>query len=215
MAPLFLLILIGLSVSFFGLIFGLINRKTELVEKVVKISTLCLVIYIGTLLGVSLSSKERDLGRNEKKLFCGFYLDCHIAVMVEEVKKIKTIGIDSNQKIAEGIYFIVTLQFESNAKEATLEAFEPVAVVVDQQGKTYERSFEAEKALGTGNSLTTQPIAPGGSYRTDIVFDLPLDIYKPYLLVTEGHPIERFLELFLVGDEDSLFHKKTKFKLEL
>jgi hypothetical protein len=46
------------------------------------------------------------------------------------------------------------------------------------------------------------------------VFDLPSDIRNPSLLITEGPWMGRLIELFLIGDEDSLFHKKTRFRLE-
>jgi hypothetical protein len=46
-----------------------------------------------------------------------------------------------------------------------------------------------------------------------IVFDLPADAKDPLLDLTEGFGIDRAIESFLIGDEDSIFHKRTYFKL--
>ncbi len=34
------------------------------------------------------------------------------------------------------------------------------------------------------------------------------------LLITEGYGIDKVIERFLIGDEDSLFHAQTFFKLQ-
>jgi hypothetical protein len=46
-----------------------------------------------------------------------------------------------------------------------------------------------------------------------IVFDLPADAKDPLLDLTEGFGIDHAIETFLIGDEDSIFHKRTYFRL--
>ena len=69
---------------------------------------------------------------------------------------------------------------------------DPVGVVLDREGRQYHRSA-------------------AGDYSTKLVFDLPADVASPKLHVHEGTWIARLSEMFLIGDEDSLFHKKTLF----
>jgi hypothetical protein len=46
------------------------------------------------------------------------------------------------------------------------------------------------------------------------VFDLPRSVRRPRLQFTEGYWIDRLIELFLIGDEDSLLHGKTTLLLQ-
>jgi len=53
------------------------------------------------------------------------------------------------------------------------------------------------------------PLRPGESYQTRVVFDLPADIQSPTLLIHEGGPETHFV----IGHENSLLHRKTKFQI--
>lgn len=55
----------------------------------------------------------------------------------------------------------------------------------------------------------TNPLRPGENYTTAVVFDVPADVKNPTLLIQEGH----FLTRLIIGHENSLFHKKTRFQL--
>ncbi len=170
--------------------------------------------YLGLLLVASLTSREQDLGLNQEKDFCGFYLDCHLSLSVVNVAKIKT---------PSGVRHVITVKFRNNARPRTeteraftLKPYHPVAVIVDDEGRTYERSADAEQLLVAnrgGGSPFVQPVRAGNSYTADLVFDLPADVRDPRLFVTEGFWLKRALELFLIGDEDSLLHKRTTFRL--
>lgn len=54
-----------------------------------------------------------------------------------------------------------------------------------------------------------------GQDAATMVFDVPETALHPRLLVTEGEHLwpDRLFELFLVGDEKSMLHKKTTFAL--
>lgn len=177
-----------------------------------------LAVYFCLLLMVSVKSPEKVLGLNEEKRFCGFYLDCHLSASVANVFKTKGLGKPGEQKTANGIFYIVTVKISSDAKGATLQLADPVATIIDEQGREYERSPEAEAALedAAGKVVAfVQPIGPGGYFYTkDLVFDLPANVENPSLLLTDAPWPDRLFELFIIGDEDSLFHKKTKFRLE-
>jgi hypothetical protein len=65
-----------------------------------------------------------------------------------------------------------------------------------------------ELTTGTGMPFTT-PLRPGQSYTTALVFDLPVDVREPRLLIHEGESITHFI----IGHENSPLHKKTAFQL--
>jgi hypothetical protein len=60
----------------------------------------------------------------------------------------------------------------------------------------------------TGTPLTS-PLRPGESYTTDVAFDLPANAKPAMLFVAEGAWDTRFV----IGHENSLLHKKTRFQV--
>ena len=165
--------------------------------------------YFTTLIGFSTVSKERDLGLNEPKEYCGFYLDCHMHAAVTGVRRTKTIG----NKTANGEFYIVKVKVFSDAKAATLGFTTVDAHVVDANAEEYHRDTDAESALGPQPDFQER-ISPGEGFEKEIVFDLPLDVRDPKLDMREGYGIDRVIEALLIDDEDSIFHKRAYFKLE-
>jgi hypothetical protein len=56
-------------------------------------------------------------------------------------------------------------------------------------------------------------IEPAESYSTRFVFDVPAEVAVPRMLVAERGWITRLSELFLLGDEDSVLHERSVFRL--
>src|ERR1700683_1740268 len=85
------------------------------------------------------------------------------------------------------------------------------AVIVDGAGREYPSSCLALAELGPDSAKTPllTPLRPGESYVTDFVFDLPATISNPRLLVKD----DDFVTSFVIGHEDSPFHKKVLFAL--
>lgn len=214
MAPLLLLIILAYALAAVGIIYALRSRKFALAKRIALVALLGAILYLGLLLAFSMRSEEKLLSLHEPKHFCGFYLDCHLAASVENVKTQKSIG----QKNAQGTYWIVTVKVMSDAKQARLLFDNPTAVIHDDEGKEYARATDAEQALeqSKGRAVSfSQMVEPnGGSYTKELVFDLPASVRTPRLLITKGGSIERLTELFVIEDEDSLLHKKTRFRLE-
>lgn len=167
------------------------------------------VFYAVMLVSASLKSNERTLALNEPKEFCGFYLDCHMHTAVSGVRKTKTIG----DKTANGEFYVVKVKVFSNAKRATLGLVTVDAHVVDVNRRVYDRDMQAEAELGDQPPFDQQ-ILPVESFEKEIVFDLPADAQYPRLDIKTGYLPERVIETFLIGDEDSIFHKRSYFKLE-
>jgi len=175
-----------------------------------------LAAYVATVVIVSLSSKERVLGLGEPNRFCGFYLDCHAMVMVREVERTPTLGDGERQIRAAGEFYVITVERSSDADRVPIGLAKPEAVVIDAEGRRYRRSTLGEAALA--RVVGEQPplgraVRTGEAYSTRLVFDLPANVHDPKLHVTERDLLARLTELFLIGDEDSLFHRPTLFRL--
>lgn len=166
------------------------------------------MFYFAMLSGFSVVSEEKNLGLNEPKQYCGFYLDCHMHAAVTSITTAKSIG----NKIADGEFYIVRVKVSSNAKAATLGLNTVDAHVVDGEGRRYDRDIDAESGLSPQPGFE-EPVSPFESFEKEIVFDLPAGIRNPRLDIREGQGIERMIQALLVGDEDSVFHKRTYFSL--
>jgi hypothetical protein len=168
------------------------------------------LVYFALLLGTSLSSHEDVLAHTVPKRFCGFYLDCHLAVDVEDVERRPVLGTTK----ATGLFYVVTIRVSSDAKRETLRMGEPEVVVLDDAGKKYSRSIANEGLLTDGTGVPfAQPVQAGSSFLKRVVFDLPAGVSNPRLLVKDVRGVDVVLESLLIGDEDSLLHRPTTFKL--
>jgi hypothetical protein len=168
------------------------------------------VFYGLMLIGVSLMGEERliAIGDREGKAYCGFYLDCHMHTAVTDVRRAKTIG----DNTANGEFYIVRVNVFSDAKAATLGLLTVDAHVEDAAGRTYARDLLAEEALAPQPEFDHK-VGPSESFEKEIVFDLPVGVDRPKLDIREGYGIDHLIEAFLIGDEDSIFHKRSYLKL--
>jgi len=166
--------------------------------------------YLALVLVVSGRSRETILPLGQVKRFCGFYLDCHLGVRVFGVEQAQSVGSGDGLREARGTFYVVTVLVESNAVRATLRLHAPDARVITDGVSTYPRDAAAEAALARDTSLS-DPVEAGDQHPVTMVFDVPRDATNPRLLVTEGRGLwpHRLLELILVGDDDSMFHRKT------
>lgn len=167
-----------------------------------------LVFYVAMLLGSSWLSTERTLPIGEAKEYCGFYLDCHMHTAVNSVRTAKTLG----DLTANGEFYIVAVKVSSNAKRATLGLLTVDAHVVDDGGHAYTRDMQAEARLPPQPEFEKK-ISPAESFEKEIVFDLPIGVKNPRLDIREGYGIDHAIEAVLIGDEDSIMHKRNYFRL--
>ena len=196
----------GLGLAFILLIIAVWAKQVWLSKFVSGAVVVWLVFYTTMLLGVSLASREKTLELNEVKAFCGFYLDCHLHASVSDVRTTKQIG----DKTAQGVFYIVTVKIFSDARRAAIGLHDPQFEVVDEQRRVFEPIADSTVS---GNPFERK-VPAGGSFEGEIVFDLPADIKNPRLDVAEGIGIDKVIESVLIGDEDSILHKRNYFKLE-
>ena len=177
--------------------------------------------YLAVLLSASFASHSYVLGLGQEKYFCE--IDCHIAYAVMGVEKTKLLGDGANSQTAAGTFYVVTIRtrfdehtISPHRGDSPLAPSPRVVTLVDDQGRRYDVSTRGEQALAqslcTGKPMT-EPLRPGESFTTHVVFDLPPGARNPRLLI-ESPTYPSWIGLLLIGDEGSLFHKKVFLGLE-
>jgi hypothetical protein len=124
------------------------------------------------------------------------------------LRKTKTLG----DKTANGEFYIVRVKVFSDAKRAELGLQSIDSKVIDEQKREFPRDLKAEKQLGEQPPFE-KPISPVESFEKEIVFDLPPDAKGARLDLRQGG-IESYIEAILIGDEDSILHKRKYFSLD-
>ena len=199
------------------LVYTILARKFLTMIAVLFSASVILVLYLVAMLVLSFSSTDQILARGQEKHFCE--IDCHLAYSILHVRQTKTLGTPPNQVSAAGSFYVVQIKtrfdettINPNRGNGLLTPNGRVATVIDGQGREYATSQDGERALtqaqGSGKPLTT-PLKPGEIYTTSLVFDLPAGVDNPTLLIHESEMVTHFV----IGHENSLFHKKTRFQL--
>ena len=204
-----------LFVSALVLIQSLIVHKQRRTKAVLLVMLVISGAYLAAILVFSLTSHEKVLARGAEKYFCE--IDCHLAYSVVDTRQSKTLGNPPHQTTAHGIYTVVTIK--TRFDEATISPRRGdgllypnsrVLRLVDEHGNQYSASDVGQSALTqTISKPLTTPLRPGESYTTEIVFDLPAEAKPSTLLINEGEWVTHFV----VGHENSLLHRQTKFQL--
>src|SRR5258708_705606 len=198
-APLAVLGFLGgmaaLGLSTLAALAFLFVRKAQWARRVVALVGAGAVVYFALLLGMSLASREVTLALGQEKYFCE--IDCHLAYSV----------VASREELAGGqrqLHVIVRTRFDENTispqrpKDAPLTPNPRQIVLLDGVG----RGFDPSAMLGVP---LTHGLIPGESYETEFVFRLPADALPLRLLVMSPG----WEEHLLIGDENSVGHKKT------
>jgi hypothetical protein len=192
----------------------MVTRRTRLARLVLAGAVAAGVLYLVILYGLSAVSREQVARPGDEKYFCE--VDCHLAYSVIETQSAESIGEGASRSEARGAYWVVTLRVRFD--EETISSQRPREVsltpnprrvrVVDGSGGNYavdpagQRALEA--AAGPQVALT-QPLKPGESYVTRLVFDLPVNAPDPRLLITESDWVTHLL----LGHENSFLHRKV------
>jgi hypothetical protein len=208
----FLLLTVG-----FALGYSVVRKKLRLRKFALLTITLVAGLYLALLLIFSFASSERVLARGQEKHFCE--IDCHLAYSVTDVQQTKAVGEAPSQVTAAGMFRVVTIKtrfdettISRNRGDALLYPNSRLVSVSDENGKQYFPATEAQRLLERSHeagAAMTIPLRPIESYSTTIVFDLPVDIKNPTLLIREGESLTHFV----IGHENSFLHKKTRFQI--
>jgi hypothetical protein len=208
-----------LGLAVLVILHALKTRKQARARKVGLAALTVLGLYLALLATFSFVSGEKSLALGEEKHFCE--LDCHLAYSVTNIRKTQTLGdIPEKATAARGIFYVVTVRtrfdemtISSTRGDGLLAPNSRVVTVLDAQGNSYDVSPEGQRALDAlreSGTPFTKSLRPGESYTTELAFDLPVEVSRPELLMREGE----FVTPFIIGHENSFWHKKTKFRLE-
>jgi hypothetical protein len=216
-APLSVLAFLGTTflagLAILVLLVALWKKKKWFATGAAAFAAALLCAYFMVLLGVSLTSHEKLLAPGERKYFCE--IDCHIAYSVVSIEETSALGDESHQVRAAGRFVIVRLKtwfdpstISPNRGDGELAPSPRRLVLVDDLGNNFSPATQAQAALahlrGAATSLL-QPLRPGESYVTDLVFDLPSNVRNPRLFVGDDFDMP---DRLLIGHEDSYLHKK-------
>ncbi|MGH7562369.1 MAG: hypothetical protein ACRENB_15285 [Gemmatimonadales bacterium] len=149
--------------------------------------------YLTLLLTTSLTSVERVLPVGARYAFCGPYLDCHLGVTV----------VGASVTPGPVTRYVVRVRFDSDARRARLDLDGPTAHLHDAGGRRYRAvSGPSRMALAAGDGVISE-----------FVFETPGPLVEPRLRLQEGVFVERVLERLLIGDPDSILHKRVYLSL--
>jgi hypothetical protein len=208
--PLLAVTMLGLVAAGIVTILAIVKGRTRVARSIVLIAVAWVAAYATLLVVTSIASRERTLALGETKRFCGFYLDCHMGIAVERVDTVSRIGEGSDAIEAGGTFHVITLRVSSDARRVPLRLEQPHAVIVDAEGFRHERSLDAERKLARAQLADLeQPVNAGDSFTRAIVIDVPDGVRDPRLHVRMGGPLDRTVELAIIGDEDALLHAPT------
>jgi hypothetical protein len=155
------------------------------------------VVYFALLFGFSAASHESVLAPGQEKYFCE--IDCHLAYSVLDAKPQP----DGRFVITLRTRFDETTTSPTRPKDAPLTPSPREVRLIDSTGHIYA------PVSTTGTPLLT-PLKPADSYTTQLEFTVPKDATNLRLLINTA---PQWPDKLVIGDENSLLHKKTYFAL--
>ncbi|MFY9561540.1 MAG: hypothetical protein WAQ52_15005 [Terriglobales bacterium] len=152
-------------------------------------------VYSALLLGFALGSREVTLAPGQEKYLCE--IDCHLAYSVRASRE----DLQSGQRqlhVTMQTRFDETTISPRRPKDMPLTPNPRQVLLIDSQGRSFT-------PVATAGTPLTRNLIPGESYETELTFRLPAAAAHLRLLITSPG----WEEHFLIGDENSLGHKKT------
>ncbi|HEY6572408.1 MAG TPA: hypothetical protein VI198_03745 [Candidatus Eisenbacteria bacterium] len=201
-----------------GALFGALSRKRPLAMGGATLAAVVAGLYATIWAGAALTTRERLLAPGETKYFCE--IDCHLAYSVDRVERVRELGA-TGLKPRNGEFVLVEVKtwFDPSTISPRRPLDAPLwpnprnVLLRDAEGRRYRPVTGASAALaqaGRASTPLTEPLRPGESYRTLLVFDVPPGARGLRLYVgnisSEG--------AFLIGHEAAPFARKAWFVLE-
>jgi hypothetical protein len=105
--------------------------------------------------------------------------------VVTGVGRSPTIGSGSDTAQAHGMFYVVTIRVDNDAKRVSFKWDERIPHIVDAAGDRFDKSPDGQAAL----DAVTKPkfaVLPGQSASFEAVFDVPVDAQRPVLALDNG-----------------------------
>ncbi len=196
----FLAAVAGLAISALAATVFALLHKTRWTRRLGALVAAGAIVYFGLLFGFSLASRDVTLAPGEEKYFCE--LDCHLAYSVRASSEEILLGGARELHVKLRTRFDETTTAPWRPRNAPLTPNARQVQLLDETGRSYS------PASVSGTPLSAA-LVPAQRYETEFVFHLPADARGLRLLVTTPGWDERLL----IGEENSLGHKKTYFAL--
>lgn len=220
-APIVTLAFLGaallLAATLAGALFGALSKRTRLAVGSACAAAVVAGVYALVWGSAVLASHEEILAPGETKVFCE--IDCHLAYSVSRVERMTSLGA-AGPAPASGSFLVVTVKTWFDP--STISPRRPLDVPLWPSPRDiYLRDRNCERyhplpsaaatlaAAGRTNTPITEPLRPGESYETILVFDVAADAPEPRLFIG-NIPAE---SAFLIGHESAPFAKKAWFSL--
>jgi hypothetical protein len=185
-----------------ALIATCLRRKWRLACSILLVLLIWLGVYLVMLLSVSLLTPQTVLAQRQERCFD------EMCFSVTQVTARKTLSAGAQGQAAGSISYLVTVQLRNASRRTAQKPDSPAFTLVDQQGNSYTPAPEAQQVLGQ-KPVWQNRLQPGETEPRQILFDVPGLLQQPGLIISEGG----WLTSFIIGDENSLFHKKTEVRL--
>jgi hypothetical protein len=194
------LILLALVV----LAWGLYRHDPVLTGRAATGGAVVLVTYLLLLTGFGVASSARVVEVGGEKYFCE--VDCHLAYSVVGVRSLSRAAALPDQRL-----WAVTVR--TRFDESTISRHRSLTAptwpaprrleLIDAVGRRYE-PVEGPAAVGpdSASAPLTQELRPGESYRTTLLFELPVGAAPTRLWIQD----DLLLTRILIGNERSPFH---------
>lgn len=105
--------------------------------------------------------------------------------VITGVGRAPAISNDVASATAHGVFYIVTIRVDNNARRVDFKWDERIPHIVDAQGNRYEKSADGQAALDA-SIKPKYTVGPGESASFQAVFDVPINVDKPVLALDNG-----------------------------
>ncbi len=201
----FLVTLVVLALALALTVLWLAQRRTAAASRAAALMLAWIAAYAGILIAVSLASRAPILEQGQEHCFD------EMCFSVQGVTLTDALGTSR----ANGVFYVVDIRLR-NAARATAQKPSDVQIwVIDDNGHEYRQFLIADgdragQAI-TAGEIWNRRINPGDRVEQAVAFDLPDSVASPRLVIAEG---PGFPTTVIIGDENSLFHPKTTFRLK-
>jgi hypothetical protein len=151
------------------------------------------VVYLGTLLTVSLAQPQRVVAIGQEQCYD------EICFAVTGAQRVPSFPIRGKDRLVR-VSIRVKNKGHSTQSEGLIRAY-----LVDGQGRRWQES------TGVSGVRLTAPVAGGASVVSEPIFQVPKDSTDLELVFTRGN---RQPGILVIGDSDSLLHRRTVVRLE-
>ncbi|MBU0494268.1 MAG: hypothetical protein KKA73_17090 [Chloroflexi bacterium] len=199
---LLIIVVLAAVATLVAVVASALRGRLGLAVKLLAMYGICLALYLGVIVVVSLASPQRILTVGEDWCFDDW------CMAVEEVRLVRELGQGEQIAQADGVFYVITLRLSNHARGRPQRASSAAVHLVDGHGQRYEVTPKGQGAFEAQWGPTaplTSTLLVGQSIRIVQVFDLPNDAHDVGLTVE--HPVGPSPGLFIIGDDASLLHK--------